>query len=215
MDEDKNALSAEPPTTTTSVEPTPPTDSKHSGSQSHIDPSTTTKMPPPPFPRPNETSSAAPGAFPDGSVQAWLAVLGAWCCYLTGFGWISSIGVFQTYYSQHQLRNFASSSIAWILSVEVFMLQVMAPVFGKIFDNYGPRVLVIAGTLLHVLGLMMVSLADRYYSLFLAQSICSGLGAAALYHSSTNAVSTWFLRKRALVLGIIGSGSSLGGLILP
>lgn len=95
------------------------------------------------------------------------------------------------------------------------MLQTTAPLFGKLFDSYGPRGIVILGTVLHVLGLMMVSVAGQYYSLFLAQSVCSGIGAAALYHSSTNAVSTWFEKKRALVLGIIGSGSSFGGLVLP
>ena len=163
-------------------------------------------------PKPQATG---PGAFPDGGTKAWLAVLGAWCCYFTGFGWISSIGVFQAYYSQHQLRDYSPSDVAWVLSVEVFMLQVMAPVFGKVFDSYGPRALVILGTFLHVFGLMMVSLSSHYYNIFLAQSICSGLGAAALYHSSTNAVSTWFLKRRALVLGLVATGSSLGGLILP
>lgn len=32
------------------------------------------------------------------------------------------------------------------------------PLWGKIFDRYGPRYLLLAGTILHVFGLMMASL---------------------------------------------------------
>ena len=64
----------------------------------------------------------------------------------------------------------------------------------------------------NVFGLMMMSLSADYYQFLLAQSICSGM---ALYHAATNAVSTWFLKKRGKALGIIASGSSMGDLIVP
>jgi hypothetical protein len=30
-----------------------------------------------------------PADFPDGGLQAWLVVLGGWCCLMTSFGWIN------------------------------------------------------------------------------------------------------------------------------
>lgn len=36
------------------------------------------------------------------------------------------------------------------------------PIFGKIYDNYGPRWLLLTGTGLHVFGLIMTSLATEY-----------------------------------------------------
>ena len=162
---------------------------------------------PPPGMRPED--------FPDGGWTAWLTVAGAWCCNFTSFGWVSSIGIFQTYYSQNQLRTYSPSAISWILSAEVFMLQAMAPVFGKLFDSYGSRGLLWFGTFMHVFGLMMMSLGKEYYQLFLAQSICSGLGASALFYASSNAATTWFFKRRAFAMGIVASGSSLGGLLLP
>jgi len=156
-----------------------------------------------------------PQDFPDGGLNAWLAVFGAWSCTFGSFGWVSSTGVFQAYYSQHQLANYSASTISWILSIQAFMLQVMAPVFGYMFDNYGPRRLLVFGTFMHVFGLMMASLSTEYYQLFLAQGVCSGIGISALFYGSVSTVSTWFFRRRALAIGIVTSGASTGGLVLP
>lgn len=158
---------------------------------------------------------AASTSFPDGGLRAWTSVLGGFCCCFSSYGWISSIGVFQTYYQEEKLKSSSPSNVAWIVSVQVFTLTVLAPVNGKIFDSYGCRALIIFGTFLHVFGLMMVSISDNYYQIFLAQSICSGFGVACLYHGAINAVSTWFQKRRGLALGLVSSGASIGGVIIP
>lgn len=43
--------------------------------------------------------------------------------------------------------------------MEVFMMFLGGPIFGKVFDNYGPRYLLLAGTFFHVFGLMTTSLS--------------------------------------------------------
>lgn len=62
---------------------------------------------------------------------------------------------------------------------------------------------------------MMVSLCTQYYQFILAQSICSATGASILFFTGLTAVSTWFVRHRALALGITVAGSSLGGIVFP
>jgi MFS family permease len=62
---------------------------------------------------------------------------------------------------------------------------------------------------------MMMSLSKKYYQLFLAQSLCSAIGCSFLFFPSVTAAATWFLRHRALAIGIMVSGSSVGGVILP
>ena len=86
---------------------------------------------------------------------------------------------------------------------------------GKAFDSYGPRYLLLGGTFFHVFGLMMVSLSHQYYQFLLAQGLCSALGASAIFYAANNSIATWFFRRRALVFGIVSSGSSLGGVIMP
>ena len=99
------------------------------------------------------------------------------------------------------LSNYAPSTIAWIPSLEAFMMFAgvcanafrylyfayddQGPVIGKIYDNYGPLYLLMAGTFFHVFGLMMTSLATEYYQFILAQGICSALGASMIFYPGT------------------------------
>lgn len=89
------------------------------------------------------------------------------------------------------------------------------PIIGKLYDNYGPRWLLLAGSFLHVFGLMMASLATEYYQFVLSQGICSPIGASMLFYPAMSTIPTWFFKKRGAAFGIMASGSSLGGVILP
>jgi MFS family permease len=89
------------------------------------------------------------------------------------------------------------------------------PVFGKIYDSYGPRYLLLCGSFLHVFGLMMTSISTEYWHFILAQGICSPIGASAIFYPAMSSVSTWFFHRRALAFGVMASGSSLGGVIFP
>lgn len=97
---------------------------------------------------------------------------------------------------------------------------------GPLFDIFGPRWLLIVGTVATVLGLMMLSICKEYYQFFLAQGILTAMGVSLTYHRplwKTNwsfqtgvmSVNTWFLRRRGLAMGITASGASLGGVIFP
>jgi MFS family permease len=156
-----------------------------------------------------------PADFPDGGWDAWSCVLGSWCCMFASMGWINCIGVFQNYYQHNQLSNYSPSTVAWISSTETFMMFVGAPFFGKIFDNYGPRYMLLVGSFCHVFGLMMTSLASKYYQIFLAQAVVSALGISAVFYACLNPIGTWFFKRRALAFGIISAGASLGGVVLP
>ncbi|KAI4109174.1 MAG: hypothetical protein L6R37_000605 [Teloschistes peruensis] len=156
-----------------------------------------------------------PSSFPDGGLQAWLAVSGAFCCLFCSFGWINCIGIFQAYYQTHQLQEYSPSTIAWIPSLTTFFMFAGGPIWGKLYDNHGPRYLLLAGTIFHVFGLMMASLAHEYYQYLLAQGVCSPIGASMIFYPAMSSTGTWFFKRRALAFGIMASGSSLGGVILP
>lgn len=64
----------------------------------------------------------------------------------------------------------------------------MSPLAGWMFDNYGPRLPCLIGSVLHVLGLMMASLSKEYYQFMLSQSICSGIGASLVFTPCMTAV---------------------------
>ncbi|MCJ1319749.1 hypothetical protein MMC15_005085 [Xylographa vitiligo] len=160
-------------------------------------------------------SAMDPRSFPDGGLEAWLVVFGGFCCLFCSFGWINCIGVFQDYYQTTLLRQYSPSTVSWIVSLETFMMFLGGPIMGKLYDNYGPRYLLLVGTFLHVFGLMMTSISTEYYQFILAQGICSPIGASMVFYPALSAVATWFFHRRALAFGIMASGSSLGGVIFP
>ncbi|KIW10053.1 hypothetical protein PV08_11829 [Exophiala spinifera] len=153
--------------------------------------------------------------FPDGGIQAWLAVLGSFCGLFVSLGWTNCVGIFQSYYETHQLKGLSPSRISWIPSISMFTVFLLGPFVGRAFDHWGPRYLLLMGSFLHIFGLMMTSLAVKYYQFILAQAICSPVGQAMILYPSFACVATWFRTKRASAMGIVATGSSLGGVILP
>jgi MFS family permease len=73
----------------------------------------------------------------------------------------------------------------------------------------------VLGAILLVLGQMMLSLSSQYYQIILSQGICSGIGAGLVYVPSIALVNTQFTTKRALAMGLVTSGASLGTVPLP
>ncbi|KAF2843200.1 major facilitator superfamily transporter [Patellaria atrata CBS 101060] len=156
-----------------------------------------------------------PSSFPDGGRQAWTAVAGSSALLFVSFGWINCVGLFQEYYQTHQLKEYTESQIAWIPSLQVFFMLFGGPFVGKIFDDYGPRYILIVGSFLHVFGLMMTSICKEYYQFLLAQAVCSAIGASMAFYPGFACVGTWFFHKRGAAMGLVAAGSSLGGVIFP
>jgi MFS family permease len=94
---------------------------------------------------------------------------------------LAGVGIFQSYYEFGPLKDYDSSTISWIPSLEIFFLFFLGPAVGFLFDKYGPTPLILVGTFLHVFGLMMASLATEYYQFLLAQGVCSAIGLSFLY----------------------------------
>jgi MFS family permease len=64
-------------------------------------------------------------------------------------------------------------------------------------------------------SLFMLSLAHsgQYYQHFLPQGIGAGIGIGLLFVPSISVVTHYFTRRRAIAMGIVSSGSSLGAII--
>lgn len=82
-------------------------------------------------------------------------------------------------------------------------------------QRFGARPILLAGSLLHMLGLIATSFSTQYYQYFLAQGVASGIGSSAIFYAGVSTVSTWFAKRQAFAVGVSASGSSLGGVIFP
>ncbi|KAI0123710.1 major facilitator superfamily transporter [Xylariales sp. AK1849] len=157
----------------------------------------------------------APADFPDGGLDAWLCVLGGFCALFCTFGLVNCVGVFLEYYVRGPLSGYGESAVSWITSTQVFVQTGTTIIWGRLYDSYGPRWLLIIGTILYCFGLMMTSLSSSYYQFFLSQSILGAAASGAVFNAAMSSVTTWFFKRRAAAFGIVASGSSLGGVCLP
>jgi MFS family permease len=94
-------------------------------------------------------------------------------------------------------------------------MLITAPLAGHVFDNNGPRVILLVGSFMHVFGLMMASISTKYYQFLLSQGVCSAIGASLIFTPAVSCVSTWFFKKRGMAIGLAAAGSSLGGVLFP
>ncbi|KXH30972.1 riboflavin transporter MCH5 [Colletotrichum salicis] len=153
--------------------------------------------------------------FPEGGWQAWLVVFGSFCAMLSVFGLINSAAVFESYFSENQLADHSSSEIGWIFSLYLFIVFFVGIQVGPLFDQYGPRGLVVAGGLCMSASLLLLSLCKEYFQILLAYSILGGLGGALLNSPSYGAIAHFFESRRGFATGIAATVGSIGGIVYP
>ncbi|RDL33853.1 MFS monocarboxylate transporter-like protein [Venustampulla echinocandica] len=149
----------------------------------------------------------------DRGLTAWLQVLVGHLLVINGFGYISSFGLFQSHWVQSLERS--SSDIAWVGSLQMFLLFFVGTFSGRAMDAGYFRSLIIAGSALQLIGTFATSVATAYWQLILAQGIIQGLGNGLLFTPLVALVSVYFLKRRTLALGLAACGAPVGGVIFP
>ena len=153
------------------------------------------------------------GPPPDGGLKAWTQAAMAHLVVANTWGYISSYGVFQTYYVT--ALNQSPSSISWVGSVQIFLLFFIGTFSGRATDYGLFRPTFILGSMFQLLGVFMTSLSTKYWHLFLAQGICTGIGNGLVFCPILALLSTYFSSNRSLAIGIAAAGTATGGVVYP
>ncbi|OQE43348.1 hypothetical protein PENCOP_c003G06762 [Penicillium coprophilum] len=152
---------------------------------------------------------------PNGGTTAWLQVLGAFFLNFNTWGLLNTFGTFQSEYSTGLLRDSSQSSIAWIGSLQAFLMLVIGVLCGRALDAGHFYIDITLGVFFEVFGMMMTSICKEYWQLILAQGLCVGIGAGMSFIPSVAIVGTYFSTRRSTALGLAATGSSVGGIIYP
>lgn len=160
-----------------------------------------------------EKAKSAPPV--DGTRDGWLTVFGGFMGLFGSFGFLNAIGIFQTYYQETLLIHYTPSQISWIFSIQLFLMFACGILWGRLVDSYGPRIILVCCSILAVFALCMLSLSTQFYQIFLTQGILFGIGASGIVFPCTVVTNHWFTKRRGLALGIVASGSCVGGVVFP
>ncbi|UCG66297.1 MAG: MFS transporter [Deltaproteobacteria bacterium] len=106
------------------------------------------------------------------------------------------------------------TQISFAASLRGLEMGIFAPLVGFLVDRFGPRKLILWGTITVGFGLILLSLTQSlavFYASFLL--LAFGAGGCTIVVTMT-AVANWFRRKVGLALGVMGSGIGAGGLMV-
>ena len=145
--------------------------------------------------------------------MAWTQVLCTHLTIFTTFGFFTSFGVYQTYYET--TLGIAPSTISWIGSIQVFLLFGVGTFTGRATDAGLFRHVYIAGAIIQLVGIFSMAESTKLWHLFLSQAVCLGIANGLQFCPAMALVSTYFVKKRAFVMGITALGSCTGGVVFP
>ena len=104
--------------------------------------------------------------------------------------------------------------IASAVSINLLLFGVAAPVSGWLIDRIGPRLVMMGSMTMLILGVSGTMVMTEFWHFFLVWGVIVGIGAGGA-GSVLNATvgNRWFVAKRGLALGILGSANSTGQII--
>jgi MFS family permease len=105
--------------------------------------------------------------------------------------------------------------IAGAFSFGFLISAVLSPIIGRLMDRHGPRMVVGLGVCLMGSGLLSASAIHQPWQLYATLGVLVAVGANFMtYTAHSLFLPHWFVRRRALAIGIAFSGAGIGAIIL-
>ena len=143
----------------------------------------------------------------------WIVLAACLIISIVGFGIQVSFGVFfKSLEADFGLTRALTSAV---FSVFLLLCPVFGILGGWLLDRYGPRLIVILMGFFTGLSLLLTSQANTLWHLFMSYSLLLAVGTGPLFPVLMSIVSRWFIKGRGLALGIVGSGISIGTMVVP
>jgi len=161
-------------------------------------------------PVPNSVPRVAHTPFYFGWVVVAVAALGN---FTSAAGQTYTFSVFQEFFVVD--LNISATSIAALYLFGSLTAAVLIIVVGRYLDLFGPRVLFVFATICLALGALWLSSVSSAWQLYVGFVIMRTMGQGALPLISSNVVSIWFIRKRAIAIAVSALGGSLATGVFP
>jgi MFS family permease len=119
-----------------------------------------------------------------------------------------SFGVFfksiESYFDLNRAATSGVMSISQIVGCGACLIG------GWALDRYGPKKIFLTASVLACVGLILTSLVTSTWQLYLTYGLILSSGTGSVNTLMNATTSRWFLHKRGMILGVLGSANSLG-----
>ncbi|EGD98213.1 hypothetical protein TESG_05595 [Trichophyton tonsurans CBS 112818] len=153
--------------------------------------------------------------YPEGGLEAYLVVFGCFLCLFGSFGLVNTIGTFQAYLSENQLKDYNQSTISWIFGVFSFPIFFGGLQIGPIFDAKGPKGLVLVGSTLVIGSLIALGFCTEYWQIMVVFGVVCAAGTSMVFTPAVANPGHYFFRLRGRATGLAATGGSVGGIVFP
>ncbi len=100
-------------------------------------------------------------------------------------------------------------------SLAIIMEGIGSMVTGRIFDRYGPRIVLITCGIVFGAGFILMSQVREIWHLYLLYGIVVGLGLSGSFVGTMWAVANWFTHRRGKMMAIVVSSVGVGTMLMP
>lgn len=146
------------------------------------------------------------------SARAWTTVGAAFATSFVTLGVAYSFGAFfESMATEFGSSRAATAVIFGITTCTFFCLSLLT---GRGGDIWGPRAVIIVGTIAYVAGLWVTSLVNSLAVGYITYGAGVGIAAACGYIPMVAMVGGWFERRRATAVGIAVAGIGAGTLVI-
>ncbi|XP_035526695.1 monocarboxylate transporter 9-like [Morone saxatilis] len=141
----------------------------------------------------------------------WAVVAGSFLALLLGYGSPQSVGVL---YPEWLLAfGEGKATTAWVGSLVVGVGLIVGPICSVCVVNFGARPVTVFSGVMVAGGLMLSAFAPNVPFLIFSFGIVVGVGVGLLYTATLTITCVYFEKKRGLALGIVTTGTSVGGFL--
>jgi MFS family permease len=108
-----------------------------------------------------------------------------------------------------QDTGWSTTGISSAMTFAFLALALASIAWGNLSDRFGPRIVVLAGSLLLTTGLALASLATSLAAFQLLFGVIVGASAAAIFAPMMACVTGWFDTRRALAVSLVSAGMGM------
>jgi OFA family oxalate/formate antiporter-like MFS transporter len=136
-------------------------------------------------------------------IQLAIGVICMACVANLQYGWTLFVNPIDAKY------HWGRAAIQVAFTVFVLVETWLVPVEGYLVDKYGPRIVVLVGSVLVAIAWVMNSKADSLTMLYVAAAI-GGIGVGSVYGTCVGNALKWFPGRRGLAAGFTAAGFGAG-----
>jgi MFS family permease len=142
----------------------------------------------------------------------WIALVSTIILFVSsGIGFYGQGVILDPLTAKH---GWSKATVSTAITLYFFTVGIMGLIIGRQIDRYGPKWVLIIGSIIVAVGFILLSLIHSVWQLYIIYFLMAlGFSCTSLVPANT-LITNWFIRKRGFAMSLTNTGLSAGGIVL-